>query len=67
MLIIEVHGEQHYSFCSRFHKTKMDFFNSKQRDKDKEEWCNINGIKIIVLKHDERQKWTSVILSKIAE
>ena len=35
MLIVEVHGKQHYEYCSFFHKDKMDFLKSKKRDIDK--------------------------------
>ena len=52
-LAIEVHGEQHYEFCSFFHKNKADFLKSKARDEDKIEWCSINGINIVILNYKE--------------
>ena len=44
MLVIEVHGRQHYEYCSFFHKDKIDFINAKKRDADKIEWCEMNDI-----------------------
>jgi hypothetical protein len=64
MLIVEVHGEQHYSFSSFFHKSKYDFFKSKKRDKDKIKWCKLNDIEIIVLSYNEREKWKQMISEK---
>lgn len=64
MTIIEVHGEQHYKFCPIFHKDKMAFFKGLVRDKDKKEWCEINNIKYIELKYNEKDIWESIISSK---
>lgn len=61
MIIIEVHGEQHYEYCHLFHKTKMKFFESQKRDRDKIEWCEINNIQYIELKYNERDLWKSKI------
>jgi hypothetical protein len=61
MLIIEVHGRQHYEYCSFFHKDKIDFINAKKRDADKIEWCEMNDIKIAVLPFNEKYKWKNLI------
>lgn len=61
MLMVEVHGEQHYKYLSFFHKDKMDFLIAKQRDVDKIEWCQLNGIKIIILPYNEQKQWKSLI------
>lgn len=52
-MAFEVHGEQHYEFCPFFHKSKADFLKAKARDEDKIEWCNLNGIQIVVLNFKE--------------
>lgn len=52
-VVIEVHGEQHYSFNEFFHKTKAEFYKSKKRDQDKLDWCGLNSINIVVLKYSE--------------
>ena len=52
-VVIEVHGEQHYSFNEFFHKTKAEFYRSKKRDQDKSDWCALNSINIVVLKYSE--------------
>jgi hypothetical protein len=63
-LIVEVHGEQHYSFCSFFHKSKYDFFKSKKRDKDKIEWCKLNNIDILILPYNEREEWKKAVATQ---
>jgi hypothetical protein len=63
-LIIEVHGEQHYNYSHFFHKNKYNFFKSKNRDKDKIEWCEINEIDVVILPYNEREKWTQMITEK---
>lgn len=63
-LAIEVHGQQHYEFNPFFHKSKADFILSKARDEDKIEWCNLNGVNIVVLKYSESEdEWRQRIKS----
>lgn len=52
-LIVEIHGEQHYTFNRFFFKNKLEFFRAQARDRDKKEWCRLNDITLIELKHDE--------------
>jgi hypothetical protein len=61
--MIEVHGEQHYKYIKHFHENLKGFLDSKERDKRKNEWCLINNIALIVLKHDEEDKWKQMIIS----
>jgi hypothetical protein len=61
MLVIEVHGRQHYQYCSFFHKDKIDFVNAKKRDTDKIEWCEMNNINIVVLPFNEKDTWKNLI------
>jgi hypothetical protein len=65
MLIVEVHGKQHYEYCSFFHKDKMDFLKSKKRDIDKIEWCGLNNIKLIALPYNEEKEWKNLIQQKL--
>lgn len=58
---IEVHGEQHFTMSSMFHKTRADFIRQKRNDREKQEWCDLNGIKLIVLRYDEEDKWPDQI------
>lgn len=51
----EVHGQQHYEYCSFFHKSKADFLKSRARDEDKIEWCKLNNIDLIILKYSESE------------
>ena len=52
-LCIEVHGEQHYKFVPFFHNNILSFMKAQKRDKEKQEWCEINNIKYIVLQYNE--------------
>lgn len=50
---IEVHGEQHYKFIPFYHNSRLSFIKGQKRDHDKQEWCEKNGIKHIVLGYME--------------
>jgi hypothetical protein len=57
-LCIETHGEQHYKFTAFYHSTKFNFLKAQKRDREKQEWCEINGIKYIALPHyEDAEKW----------
>ncbi len=61
-LAIEVHGKQHFAFSKFFHKTKQGFIKQKRNDSDKKEWCEINGIKLVILPYNEDDnEWTERI------
>jgi hypothetical protein len=58
MKAVEVHGQQHYEFCSFFHKNLAHFTLAKAKDEDKIEWCALNNIDIIVLKYSHTdEEW----------
>lgn len=62
MMGVEVHGEQHYKYISFFHKTKAGYYHSLQRDQIKADWCELNGINLIVLKYsDSIEQWRDQI------
>jgi len=52
-IAIEVHGEQHFKYVPHFHKTKLQFVQSKKRDREKKEWCILNNIKLIIFQYNE--------------
>lgn len=60
-LIVEVHGEQHYKMKAHFHGSMAGFLNSLKRDKKKKEWCEINGIKLIILPFDRKDEWQTIL------
>ena len=56
--VIEVHGAQHYSFNSLYHTCAQDFISQKQRDRELEEWCVLNGLIYIELPFNEnKDQW----------
>jgi len=44
---VEVQGAQHSKYNSHFHGNRNGFRRSLERDSKKEEWCEINKIKLI--------------------
>lgn len=62
-VIIEIHGEQHYKFVKRFHKTQAGFLKSKKRDKIKQEWCELNDIIYVELPFDKKEEWPKILRS----
>jgi hypothetical protein len=62
-LMLEVHGRQHYEFVAHFHKTRLGFLQSQERDQKKKEWCGINGIVYVELPWNESDDdWSKRIL-----
>lgn len=57
MLMIEVHGEQHYQEIGFFHKSTLDFHAGQTRDKKKRRWCELNDITLVELPYDRRDEW----------
>jgi hypothetical protein len=61
-LIIEVHGEQHFKFNKFYYKDKLSFFRAQARDRDKEEWCNLNEVRIVTFNYNENEdEWRKKI------
>lgn len=58
---IEVHGEQHYKFIPFYHNDRLGFLRSQKRDREKKEWCELNGIKYIELPYDNKNLWENII------
>jgi hypothetical protein len=55
---IEVHGEQHYKFIPFYHSNVLTFLKSQKRDRQKQEWCELNNIRYIALPYNENeQEW----------
>lgn len=57
----EVHGEQHYKFVSFYHNNMLNFLKSQKRDKEKQEWCEINNILYIELPYNDIDNWEKLI------
>lgn len=58
---VEVHGEQHYKFIPFYHNNILSFVKAQKRDRDKKEWCSINGIDYCELPFNQTQNWESII------
>lgn len=65
-IAIEVQGAQHTKYVPHFHNNqKINFFHQLRRDKQKKEFCEINGIKLIEI-HD-KDKLDQGMLKKISK
>lgn len=51
--IIEVNGEQHYSYTKRFYKNKAEFTRAQERDRRKISYALAHGIKIYCIPYWE--------------
>lgn len=61
-ICFEVHGEQHYKFVPFYHSNMLNFLKSQKRDREKIEWCELNGIKYVELPHFEsKDAWNERI------
>jgi P4 family phage/plasmid primase-like protien len=49
-IAIEYDGPHHYEYPNKYHKTKQEFNNQQERDKNKERLCKDHGICIIRVK-----------------
>lgn len=62
-ICIEVHGEQHYKFVAHYHSSQLAFLQAQKRDREKQEWCQINNITYISLPYNETDaEWEQRIL-----
>lgn len=60
-LFVEIQGSQHYSQNAMFHKSNGDFLKQQKRDREKQEFCDINGFTLIQLRFDEVDKWQDIL------
>lgn len=56
--VIEVQGEQHYQFVSRFYKSRKDFMAARERDRRKISYCLANQIPIYIIPYWEIKSLT---------
>ncbi len=58
-LACEVNGSQHYKYNPHFHQNVAGYARAKARDREKQEWCELNGITLIELAYNEsEEEWT---------
>jgi len=62
-ICFEVHGEQHYKFVPFYHSNILGFLKSQKRDREKQEWCEINNIQYIVLPYNKENEWENNIVN----
>lgn len=56
--VVEVQGEQHYQFVSRFYKSRKDFMAAHERDRRKISYCLANQIPIYCIPYWEIENLT---------
>ena len=52
-IAVEVNGNQHTSFNKFFHKTRINYLRSIQRDHKKLEWLKTNDFELIEIEEKE--------------
>jgi very-short-patch-repair endonuclease len=62
-ICFEVHGEQHYKFIPFYHSNMLNFLKAQKRDREKQEWCELNGINYISLAYDKQDSWGDNIVN----
>jgi hypothetical protein len=62
-ICFEVHGEQHYRFVPFYHSNMLNFLKAQKRDREKQEWCEINNIKYISLPYNDEKEWRNSIVN----
>lgn len=61
-LAVEVQGQQHTSFNSFFHKDKADFLLQQKRDRLKQQWCDVNKIKLVHIPYGAKEEAVKALL-----
>lgn len=62
LVAVEAHGNQHFQFNKFFHSSDGSFQKSIQRDNKKTAWCEINKIKLIIIRHNDNE---NVVMNKL--
>lgn len=57
-VIVEVNGQQHYEFVSRFYKSRKDYNAARERDRRKISYCLANQIPIYIIPYWEIENLT---------
>jgi len=52
-IAVEVQGQQHEKYNRFFHKNRLNYFYSIQRDYNKRKWLEKNSYSLIEINHDE--------------
>lgn len=61
-MVIEVHGRQHFEFVQHFHTDIFGWVQQQKNDREKDEWCKLNNLTLIVFPHNEGlEQWTNRI------
>jgi len=57
-LAVEAQGKQHKQFSSYFHHNKLGFWTAKKNDELKEQWCQLNDIRLVQLWEGQDDWWS---------
>lgn len=64
-MVIEVDGGQHDEYNKFFHEDKAAYYKAVARDRDKSDWCDINGITLVRVKQkDSDEEWQKQIMGQ---
>lgn len=66
-VLIECQGEQHYRFIKHFHGFAKNFYNQKNRDNLKIEWCEKNNLTLVYFYDRQDSITNDLILRRLYE
>jgi len=55
-IALEFNGIQHDKYVYHFHRTRIRFLDSLERDCRKQQWCDINNIALLIIKEEDLKK-----------
>lgn len=61
-IAIEVHGQQHFTYCKFYHSNIDGFKRAKANDSRKAEWCQLNNIRLVIFPFDKTvEEWREIL------
>jgi hypothetical protein len=62
-IAVEADGNQHQEYNQFFYSNKLNFNKAQANDRNKENWCELNNIKIVrLLPNESRDDWYNKFL-----
>lgn len=62
-IAFEYHGIQHYKYPNFWHKSESAYLAAKQRDREKEQYCIDNKIKLFIIPYTAEKELSDFVLS----
>lgn len=63
--VIEFDGSQHFTYTPCFHNTKSDFISQVSRDRQKNNYCRVNNLKLIRIPFYDKSRIYRILSTNI--